>query len=600
MMETISISTSSASPMKDFSGTAAKPDLGPTSFSGTLSNARAAKTDDAATTSNSSTRPQEAEHDADTQATGRPQGNDSSTQSSLPQATRPNGTGATDVPESKRSVSQSERFRSCTSDSSKRNPSSKTALAANPQSLMGLITVSAPIIPVPPELTCQGGSSPFQSGKTAVAGTVSSACSIDAAAGVASLGGNSAGVDSGSAALQPDASATAVPSVAPPDHGGAAGGSAAPTTADGTTPQDEGKENGEGGRAAVPEAVASQPSSSGIAIPRPAALPNITSATPGNQDISRGTAGSPANSFASPSSTNVLARAFHAAVSEASSLAQVVLPTVQSGAAKSPSAPQTAPAVVSSASQFSGLGQDSSGTSSNGHASADHSNDGSAKAPQGVQSASQVSTNPPAPRFATAQQSATTAAVAASAGGTASVQSDRPVSAGNGPANVASSSLPQSGNSLSTNSVPGSSVSTTQVSQAQVFDRSSGSEMRIALQTDTLGSIELLATSDKDRIGAAIAAAKPETMELLTNDLPALHQALADRNLQVQQINISHGSLDASMSGRGGAFSRGGNAWQEQKPVRHWHDGEDASPVRDDLPNPALATAADGRLSVRA
>lgn len=136
-----------------------------------------------------------------------------------------------------------------------------------------------------------------------------------------------------------------------------------------------------------------------------------------------------------------------------------------------------------------------------------------------------------------------------------------------------------------------------QVSQARLIDSSRGEEMRVTLDTDTLGPIELRAISDKDRIGAVITAVKPETQEFLNTDLPSLHQALSDRNLQVQQISVSQGSLAGGMSGRG-AFSQTGNPWHEQAPLNHWQTTEEGISSGENSPSAMTTVAVPGRLSV--
>lgn len=122
--------------------------------------------------------------------------------------------------------------------------------------------------------------------------------------------------------------------------------------------------------------------------------------------------------------------------------------------------------------------------------------------------------------------------------------------------------------------------------------------MRISVNTEALGPIELRATSDKDRIGAVIAAAKPETQELLNSELPTLQQALSERNLQVQQLTVSQGSLaGGGMFGRGG-YSQNPDAWQKQAATNYWRPATDAAPLTQDLPGAVVSLATPGKLSV--
>lgn len=139
-----------------------------------------------------------------------------------------------------------------------------------------------------------------------------------------------------------------------------------------------------------------------------------------------------------------------------------------------------------------------------------------------------------------------------------------------------------------------------QVSQAHLLGDSACAEMRISVSTEALGPIELRATSDKDRIGAVIAAAKSETQELLANELPALHQALSERNLQVQQLTVSQGSLAG-----GGTFGRNGysqnpEAWHKQAAANYWQPASESTASTDEFPGAVVLPAAPGQLSVHA
>lgn len=147
--------------------------------------------------------------------------------------------------------------------------------------------------------------------------------------------------------------------------------------------------------------------------------------------------------------------------------------------------------------------------------------------------------------------------------------------------------------------VGGAASPDAQISQAHLFERSGGAEMRISLNTETLGPIELRATSDKDRIGAVITAAKPETQDLLNNELPTLHQALSERNLQIQQLSVSHGSLAGGMSGRGG-YSQSPDAWQKQAAGNYWQPSTESDPSPEDIPGAVVSAAVPGKLSVHA
>ena len=84
------------------------------------------------------------------------------------------------------------------------------------------------------------------------------------------------------------------------------------------------------------------------------------------------------------------------------------------------------------------------------------------------------------------------------------------------------------------------------VSDAQFSQNSNHSEMRIAMQTDNLGAVELHARVSGDVIGAAITVEKRDAHAALAVELPALQQALSDKQFRVDQITLLHSSLHST------------------------------------------------------
>jgi len=114
------------------------------------------------------------------------------------------------------------------------------------------------------------------------------------------------------------------------------------------------------------------------------------------------------------------------------------------------------------------------------------------------------------------------------------------------------------------------------VSDAQLSQTSGHSEMRIAMQTDKLGTVELHARVTGDEIGAAITVEKRDAHTALAVELPALQQALSDKQLRVDQIALLQGPLH-STTGDAGAQS------QAQQGDRGLHRGQTGqSFLRDD------------------
>jgi len=84
------------------------------------------------------------------------------------------------------------------------------------------------------------------------------------------------------------------------------------------------------------------------------------------------------------------------------------------------------------------------------------------------------------------------------------------------------------------------------VTDAQISQNSNHSEMRIAMQTDKLGAVELHARVSGDEIGAAITVEKRDAHAALAVELPALQQALSDKQFRVDQITLLHSSLHST------------------------------------------------------
>jgi flagellar hook-length control protein FliK len=142
------------------------------------------------------------------------------------------------------------------------------------------------------------------------------------------------------------------------------------------------------------------------------------------------------------------------------------------------------------------------------------------------------------------------------------------------------------------------------VSDAQLSQTAGRSEMRIAVQSNDLGNIELHAKVSGDSLGANITVEKRDAHTALATDLPALQQALSDRQLRVDQISLMHGPLHAT-AGDSPAQHFAGQGQGGQRQASGFSHGV-ATGTGNFLPSTAFSTeAADifdaqGRLSVLA
>jgi flagellar hook-length control protein FliK len=79
------------------------------------------------------------------------------------------------------------------------------------------------------------------------------------------------------------------------------------------------------------------------------------------------------------------------------------------------------------------------------------------------------------------------------------------------------------------------------VNMPPTLDGSMRGGLRVSLQTDGLGAVELHTHVHGDAVGATIAVEKHDAQVLLGNALPQLQQALSDKNLRLEQVTIQHG-----------------------------------------------------------
>src|SRR5271165_531997 len=143
------------------------------------------------------------------------------------------------------------------------------------------------------------------------------------------------------------------------------------------------------------------------------------------------------------------------------------------------------------------------------------------------------------------------------------------------------------------------------VSDAQLSQTAGRSEMRIALQSDNLGNIEVHAKFTGDSLGANITVEKRDAHTALANDLPALQQALSDQQLRVGQISLLHGALQAA-GGDSSAQHFGGQGQGTQRQGQNFSRATTADVSGSFLPPTVFSTEtaeifnAQGRLSVLA
>ena len=140
------------------------------------------------------------------------------------------------------------------------------------------------------------------------------------------------------------------------------------------------------------------------------------------------------------------------------------------------------------------------------------------------------------------------------------------------------------------------------VAQAtQLYQRVGGAEMHIAMDTESLGAIDLRAVVHQGSLSATIAVQRPDVQTLLVNELPALQHSLAEKNLQVNQISVLAGSIGSGTNMNGEPHQQSQN-----RPSTPLFTGtfaqSDAEPAvsRVQGSESVLALGSSGRLSVLA
>jgi hypothetical protein len=94
------------------------------------------------------------------------------------------------------------------------------------------------------------------------------------------------------------------------------------------------------------------------------------------------------------------------------------------------------------------------------------------------------------------------------------------------------------------------------ISSTQLTSQMNKSGVKIALQGEQFGAVELHAKVTNDQVSASITVDHHETHALLSSDLPALQQMLNERHLRVSEIILLHNSLASSGSSDGGPTAK--------------------------------------------
>jgi flagellar hook-length control protein FliK len=141
------------------------------------------------------------------------------------------------------------------------------------------------------------------------------------------------------------------------------------------------------------------------------------------------------------------------------------------------------------------------------------------------------------------------------------------------------------------------------VQSAQLVSEIGKSDVKIAMQGEQFGTVELHAKVTGDQISASITVEHHETHVLLSADLPALHQQLNERQLRVSEISLLHDSIASGSSSYDGPPAEPADTSSQQTTSASGNDGEASSFVTITANSGAVESGifdSKGRLSVRA
>jgi flagellar hook-length control protein FliK len=116
---------------------------------------------------------------------------------------------------------------------------------------------------------------------------------------------------------------------------------------------------------------------------------------------------------------------------------------------------------------------------------------------------------------------------------------------------VAPPTSPSNADPRPTESLPAAAQNAPVVNAAHIVNQSGQTEIRIEMQADSLGSVELRAHIAGDQIGASIAVEHHDAQVALATGLPALHSALVEKNLRVETLTVSQGNFSSLSGGPG-------------------------------------------------
>jgi flagellar hook-length control protein FliK len=105
------------------------------------------------------------------------------------------------------------------------------------------------------------------------------------------------------------------------------------------------------------------------------------------------------------------------------------------------------------------------------------------------------------------------------------------------------------------------------IQSARVLERMGQSEIRVGLNSDGFGSIELHARVSQDQVGASIATSHTELRAAMMAEMPSLKQAIAQHQLRLDGFNLdARTGAQTGDTGHNGGNPSGPRSWIQSGP----------------------------------
>jgi hypothetical protein len=135
-------------------------------------------------------------------------------------------------------------------------------------------------------------------------------------------------------------------------------------------------------------------------------------------------------------------------------------------------------------------------------------------------------------------------------------------------------------------------------STRQLVDAAANGELRLALQTERFGNVELHARIAGNDLGAAITVERKDAHAILATELPSLQHALAEKQFRVEELSLLHGSTTPGFDDSASPSEQ--RPGQGQKPRAMCNEGSvSVAAIANTVPSAGIFDS-QGRLSVHA